>query len=1174
MRKIALRGLLGQKRETLLLWSVVTLSFLFLVLSTTIITSLQKTDSDQRIDTYGSWQIMTQTDTQAEAQQYADAADSAVVQPMINVYGLDYFTGGNNYYLTTYSPKLAALGSLKLKEGRWPETANEVVLEYAKLSALGLSVGDSFQAASEVYLPEDETAVALREERMAELRVLAIEKANAPLVQAFRDGSWKKLLVGNPQMMQRSGELFFSWWENGEYQNHAMLFADDAHPNGQQLRIAELTEEQLLTALNAYWTKYARHLPLEELMTEEEKRYHTGITDLIGCGQRNLRVRIKDGRLMLIIATTYTVCGVTETYSDRWDSGLLELPAGFVTQAHYDELMECQQAAVAAYPDFSAAEYQSLVLARDEGTTGARRLWARAAALYNRQRQTPEQLFTVFYNEIDADSTEPQSPYQVQFHLADPKTEKSYPVTGWINADTTPQMQPAFRDTELSVPGGISQFPGNHAIQRELRLIDVLSGKYFETDGATVRFEFGSTLQELPLEQFFSADFTINGLNPVSAQHLWSSDADRQTDTATLRLNRLAYPSSADGSSRMLVLVTIILFVTTVCAVFQIFFSQMRKRLRRIVLMKSIGAQDGQIARMLGWEFLYFLLGALPLGTALGLGGAEAATSALSRVQARTIALYLSPKVFAAALCAGTLALALGMLIPIVMAVGVPLTGRTVRKKPLPSPKKEVRQDFVHITLRSLTANRSRALGNAALCVFMMLTATLCLFLGVRFLTPWREAVQRDGKPEYLLQSPYSMSDRQQQEYLNALEALGVCADVDVVRMSNSAILADEDAAGSLLLDTVAQPGEVGDITGQYVTLQGLTSQDAMYQKYCAAITEGRMDAAAFDAGEEVLVMVPLYRESGLVNREALLTAAGWDRLDAAGIRTSYYAEFDGHYRRDTTLQVGDTIHLAAKTRMYGSGGYSYNIKDRYVRVAAVLYYFPEEGVWPVSGSREGYHIVCSSHLIATMLPNAIRTRTDNEIRAIKVGGLIDACGTTDFYINGAEDLSREEIDTALLIFARNRYMDIEFYHESNEKLLQDAINNILLTCLLGLTATLLALMIFANTISSDIEAERSRIGILQALGVSHRRLVGRQLCIGLAVSTLALILANVLLWSGVALYAVLSGTVMGNLLWRYPAQLHIGICAVMMLIITLLYVAPMTALRRYLPIENIKSRK
>ena len=58
MRKIALRGLIGQKHNTLLLWSVVTLSFLFLVLSTTLITSLQETDERQRNETYGKWQVM------------------------------------------------------------------------------------------------------------------------------------------------------------------------------------------------------------------------------------------------------------------------------------------------------------------------------------------------------------------------------------------------------------------------------------------------------------------------------------------------------------------------------------------------------------------------------------------------------------------------------------------------------------------------------------------------------------------------------------------------------------------------------------------------------------------------------------------------------------------------------------------------------------------------------------------------------------------------------------------------------------------------------------------------------------------------------------------------------------------------------------------------------------
>ena len=58
MRKIALRGLIGQKRNTLLLWSVVALAFLFLVLSTTLITSLQETDEQQRNNTYGKWQVM------------------------------------------------------------------------------------------------------------------------------------------------------------------------------------------------------------------------------------------------------------------------------------------------------------------------------------------------------------------------------------------------------------------------------------------------------------------------------------------------------------------------------------------------------------------------------------------------------------------------------------------------------------------------------------------------------------------------------------------------------------------------------------------------------------------------------------------------------------------------------------------------------------------------------------------------------------------------------------------------------------------------------------------------------------------------------------------------------------------------------------------------------------
>ncbi len=1174
MRKIAFRGLLGQKRSTLLLWSVVTLAFLFLVLSTTIITSLRKTDSDQRIATYGRWQVMVETETTAQAEEYAALASEAVVLPLIRVYGLDYFSGDNTYYLTTGDPELAELGQFTLKEGRWPEAEDEIVLEYARLSALGLAVGDSFRVVSEVSLPLREDAELDHELLLKRAQQKAIAEANVPLLLAFRDGSWIDMVSTKNNRIRKANEMFFSWWEGGQFRSYTHLFADDEHPDGQELRIADMTEEQLLLALDAFWELYVYNLDVGSYLSAEEQRYNTGITDLIGCEERNMRVRIENGQMLLIIPSTYTVCGVIDTYSDRWDSGLASrLPSGFVTQANYDDLLRCQQAALEAYPDFYPVEYPSLVLACGEDADATRTLWADAAAVYNAQHAVPEELFRFFFRE---DRTDPQSPlvqYCVQFQLADMGAGTTSPVSGWLVPDEALLRSAKEYHTDSLLPAVGEE---RVIVQQEISF-DELDGKEFVA-GAVVRFEAGGEQYELPFAEFCAGAFKVEGRIPVSGQYLWHGDWDKQTDSSALRLNSFAYPSSAEGSSRMLVLVTVILFVTTVSAVFQIFFTQMRKRLRRIVLMKSIGAQDSQIARMLVWEFVYFLCGSLVPGVLLGLGGAKLATALLSQARGQQVTLFLSPVVFAAALAAGALALAIGMAVPSIMAVGVPLTGRTVRKKPLPPPRKEVRQDFLHVTLRGLTANRSRTLGSAALCVFMMLIGTLCLFLGVRFLTPWREAVQRDGKPEYLLRAPYSMSDRQQEAYLAELEALGVCGSIDVSRVSTSALLSREDTDGSLLLETADMTGVVDDIEGYYITLQGIDPAGGLYESYREAATVGTLNDEAFASGEEVLLLVPLYRQTSFADRTALEFATGWDRLDAAGIRTSYYAEYDGHYDRETAVQVGDTIRLAAKTRMYSasgmSPGFTYNTQNRSVRVGAVLYYFPEEGIWPVSGSGEGYHLVCSSHLIAQLLPNAIRTRSETEIRAIKVGGLIDACGSTDFYINGAEDFTREELDTALLIFARSHYMDIEFYHESNEKLLQDAINNILLTCLLGLTAVLLALVIFANTVASDIEAERGRIGILQALGVSNRLLLCRQLCIGLSVSGIALVLANALLWGGVALFAAISGNVLGNLLWHYPFRLHAALCALVALVITLLYLLPMAGLRRYLPIENIKSRK
>ena len=95
MRKIALRGLIGQKRNTLLLWSVVTLAFLFLVLSTTLITSLNKTDEEQRRSTYGSWQIMV-SDSDLSGIEFADENSKiflTTAAPSSSIHTVFFFKG-------------------------------------------------------------------------------------------------------------------------------------------------------------------------------------------------------------------------------------------------------------------------------------------------------------------------------------------------------------------------------------------------------------------------------------------------------------------------------------------------------------------------------------------------------------------------------------------------------------------------------------------------------------------------------------------------------------------------------------------------------------------------------------------------------------------------------------------------------------------------------------------------------------------------------------------------------------------------------------------------------------------------------------------------------------------------------------------------------------------------
>src|SRR5690606_15948879 len=120
--------------------------------------------------------------------------------------------------------------------------------------------------------------------------------------------------------------------------------------------------------------------------------------------------------------------------------------------------------------------------------------------------------------------------------------------------------------------------------------------------------------------------------------------------------------------------------------------------------------------------------------------------------------------------------------------------------------------------------------------------------------------------------------------------------------------------------------------------------------------------------------------------------------------------------------------------------------------------------------------------------------------------------GRTLWYLNTDSREQDVALDSKLLAYANNNGYTIYNYKESNSKLYQEAFNNAIIIGLLGFTAAAIALIILYNTMSSRMEQDRNRIGILQSIGVTNSQFSIHYLKLGVFCGLLSIIIANVLL--------------------------------------------------------------
>ena len=245
--------LLGKKKDTFLLWSVVALAFLFLVLSTTLITSLNKTDEEQRRSTYGCWQIMvsdselTGVNLSEETEKIlltddiisglTSLSESSVVLPMVSVSGIDYFSGDNEYYITPFSEEFVKSGNLSLKEGKWPSEKNEIALEYARLSSLNLKLGDSFTVISQINIPGNDEYLA-RLDEIIELSKEDILNEGKDIYQRKAWNDFNPLILNfNKKLKTTINERSALKWKERQRKNFSIFSKDLKRPMNSTLLI-------------------------------------------------------------------------------------------------------------------------------------------------------------------------------------------------------------------------------------------------------------------------------------------------------------------------------------------------------------------------------------------------------------------------------------------------------------------------------------------------------------------------------------------------------------------------------------------------------------------------------------------------------------------------------------------------------------------------------------------------------------------------------------------------------------------------------------------------------------------------------------------------------------------------------------------------------------------------
>lgn len=698
-------------------------------------------------------------------------------------------------------------------------------------------------------------------------------------------------------------------------------------------------------------------------------------------------------------------------------------------------------------------------------------------------------------------------------------------------------------------------------------------------------------------------------------------------DFENLRKNSFAYPETAGSTESTLTYgILAFIFIATIFSVFQIYLTQMKRRTRKIALLKSIGATNKQVRGILIWEVIYLLIFCIPISLIGGVLTVKLILILMNNLGKGDLNFYIDYSLTLVGLAVGVISVVIGMTIPMIKSMNVPLTGNISKppkhKKSFTKDKEKTRlksssmkvQTFSKISLKNIRFNKGNILLTLGLYTITLFVLLSSIFLSFIAFEDYIDKVIVTSKPDYGFEFDYGMRNREIPEFLSELNSINGVKGADLYKAGEHAFLWYNGIENNEVLSTFKQilPAHLidkhfGENSIDYVNLNeenihlvrdsavvntySVNSEDDIFNRLEQSITVGNIDKEKFNKGKEVIVLMPQFNP--YENNKKLSVIEDNSIIENTNKKTriqqllnyskTYNINYDfrssDYYLKDSSLSVGDKFTLTVPTEGVIGSDKTNDVAFHEVTVGGIINYFPEIGIWPFSGTVEAPVIIGSYNFITDLYPASISGKgklSTDDLQYLIQMLTPTKYGKTWVYVDVDKKADDVQVQVELQRFAIEKESRLTNYIEANNKTFNKGFRVASIIMILGVSVTLIALIILYNTTLSKLEQERERIGTLQAIGVTSGQFKKLYLITGVLYGVISIILAHILLsFIVVATTVGSSGPFIINIkngLWLYPWNIHFVICIIFFIITVLTYYLPLGKILRKQPVENIRS--